>query len=121
MCGNFGLLLLGYKSDIGNSSHSVNTNVEVVNRVGNSERESVEYNVGSSAHSNNTSSHGVEPISDLFIEEGEAKPHLQGGSSNNLNEYKLLEPLEILRSQTARTEFRGGQAGGYFVVIVIVL
>ena len=114
MCGNFGLLLLGYKSEAEHSNHSVNTNVEIVNRANNphSDRHSIEYNIGSSCHSNNTSSHGVEPINESFMEEGESKPQVQGVSTDKLNEFELISPLEILRLQTARTEFRGGQAGG---------
>lgn len=95
MCGNFGLLLLGLKAGTTDSS----------------------------SHQNNESFHKPRPSTDGLDQSINASMHevsrLQGirfrdsSHANELEQEQFLPPLKILEAQTACTEIRGGQAGGF--------
>eukprot|EP01038_Epipyxis_sp_PR26KG_P007437 gene7437-10133_t len=112
MCGNFGLLLLNSSLSDGEKSHSN------------------EPNDNGSGHYDNLSRNVEDEALDISINEFmEVSQLYQITNPENFSyqslafgqipkplpqtqHVKLLTPIEILKSQTSCTEFRGGQAGG---------
>lgn len=111
MCGNFGLLLLRTSSSFNDDTVVRNVTVENDIAVPTSDdlRDSLSLTLHESLHEVSRL-HGLRVSTDagdkLQLDNSRDK------AATNLQN-NLLSPLLILESQTASTEIRGGQAGGY--------
>ena len=97
MCGNFGLLLLKQSQ------------FQVENQINDS--------INSSAHLDDSVHESMQRVAStngLRIEESNKQDLHQAGSvRNESSQPALLDVVDILEAQTANTELRGGQAGGF--------
>ena len=107
MCGNFGLLQIGVPASPGNQSYVVSADDRGVERQ--SKHDLLDFSFHESLHEVSRL-HGLrlpEDVDETFL------PITSAHGAKKLNTRLLLSPLKILESQTASTEIRGGQAGGY--------
>ena len=104
MCGNFGLLQLGTTTPV------VFPDVDQVNTF----KRPAAFNeidlLGSSLHE---SLHEVSRLHGLRVSQRELHCELPSDKTIAIAKPTALSPLLILEAQTASTEIRGGQAGGY--------
>jgi hypothetical protein len=115
MCGNFGLLQIGLAVPI--KSQALETKViddnGVLDHSFGKKQDSLDISLHESLHEVSRL-RGLR-LSDRFDNPREISEQsaLSTKQSKNESIVKLLSPLVILQSQTASTEIRGGQAGGY--------
>ena len=115
MCGNFGLLQIG--SAVPVSSNAVEPKLIDDNDIPNPGCEKVQDSLDMSLHE---SLHEVSRLRGLRLsgefdisKEIRQQSGLSSKQPSDHSTVQLLSPLVILQSQTASTEIRGGQAGGY--------
>lgn len=104
MCGNFGLLQVGVPALPGNESYVVSADdrgVEIK-----SKHDLLDFSFHESLHE-------VSRLHGLRLTEDVDESLFPVGSNHGAKTSSVLSPLIILESQTASTEIRGGQAGGY--------
>lgn len=115
MCGNFGLLQIGLA--VPTNAQSIEAELIDDNGIVNPGLEKKQDSLDMSLHE---SLHEVSRLRGLRLSERFDIPReiseqsvLSSKQPKNQSTVKLLSPLVILQSQTASTEIRGGQAGGY--------
>ena len=104
MCGNFGLLQVGVPALPAEQSLDGPDDPKPK-----SKRDLLDFSLHESLHEVSRL-HGLRLPEDI---EENPLPKFSAHGSKNLSIRSLLSPLRILESQTASTEIRGGQAGGY--------
>jgi hypothetical protein len=115
MCGNFGLLQIGLAVPVNSQSFekkAIDDN-GILDHGFEKKQDSLDISLHESLHEVSRL-RGLR-LSDRFENPREISEQSASSSKQTKNQsiVKLLSPLVILQSQTASTEIRGGQAGGY--------
>ena len=103
MCGNFGLLSLGEAPQASGATDDFKKET--------SEEDDLEKALNASIHEVSRLQGGKEVKKTTTAVND--KLDAEGGLSENPEDLLTVTPLSILQNQTASTEVRGGQAGGY--------
>jgi hypothetical protein len=114
MCGNFGLLQLGNSPPVDASEQP---NAVIINKLIKDNEKALTRSDKALLEEQGRSLHEVNRLQELSLHESSSVKVWPLNASINKDKVAshatLLSPLRILQSQTASTEIRGGQAGGY--------